>query len=188
MITLLPCSGDQSVLLIGAFAPFIAVVAHTPEAIKASAHFSPSTTTTSAASFRIKENCNNHVHRHFNIFRIHGAGCVVFETQAHLFISEEGDVSARFRQENDFLITQRLIIEPYAEINLFAQDVPDRGIGAGISDGKIGLQTRYEITRKFAPYVDVHYGRKFGETSSIAKQNGEDKDAFAGAIGLRLMF
>lgn len=111
-----------------------------------------------------------------------------FETEAHLFVSEHGDVTARLRQENDSLLTQKLILQPYAEINLSAQDVPEQEIGAGISDGKIGLQTRYELTRKFAPYIDVHYGRKFGETASIAKSEGEDKDELVGAIGLRLMF
>lgn len=111
-----------------------------------------------------------------------------FETEAHLFISEKGDVSARLREENDFLITQKLIIQPYAEINLFAQDVHDQDVGAGLSDGKIGLQTRYEFTRKFAPYVDVHYGRKFGETSAIARSNGEEDDELVGSVGLRLIF
>lgn len=111
-----------------------------------------------------------------------------FETEAHLFISDQGDVSVRLREENDFLLTQKLILQPYLEVNLFAQDVNEQDIGAGISDGKIGLQTRYEFTRKFAPYIDVHYGRKFGETASITKSNGEDKDELVGAIGLRLMF
>lgn len=111
-----------------------------------------------------------------------------FETEAHLFISNKGDVSARLREENDFLITQTLILQPYAEVNLFAQDVPEQDIGSGIANGEIGLQARYEITRKFAPYADVHYGRKFGETSSIAKSNGEDSDELIGSIGLRLMF
>ncbi len=111
-----------------------------------------------------------------------------FDTEAHLFISDKGDVSARLREENDFLVTQKLILQPYFEFNAYAQDVRDQGVGAGISDGKIGLQTRYEFTRKFAPYVDVHYGRKFGETASIAKSNGEDKDELVGAVGLRLMF
>ena len=111
-----------------------------------------------------------------------------FETEAHLFVSEHGDVSARLRGENDFLITQKLILQPYLEVNLSAHDVPERDVGAGIVDGKIGLQTRYEITRKFAPYVDIHYGRKFGETSSIAKSNGEDNDELVGSVGLRLMF
>lgn len=111
-----------------------------------------------------------------------------FETEAHLFISEEGDVSLRFRQENDFLITQRLITQPYLEANLYAQDVPDLDIGAGLSSAEIGIQTRYEFTRKFAPYLDLKYERKFGETSSIAKNNGEDNDALIGTIGLRTMF
>lgn len=119
---------------------------------------------------------------------INGLAPYFFETEAHVFVSEHGDVTARLRQENDVLLTQKLILQPYAEINLSAQDVPEQEIGAGISDGKIGLQTRYEFTRKFAPYIDVHYGRKFGETASIAKSDGEDKDELVGAIGLRLLF
>jgi copper resistance protein B len=111
-----------------------------------------------------------------------------FETEAHLFISGKGDASARLREENDFLLTQKLILQPYAEVNLNLQDVPERDLGAGLSDGQIGLQTRYEFTRKFAPYVDVHYDRKFGETSSIAKSIGEDNEDLIGTIGLRLMF
>ena len=111
-----------------------------------------------------------------------------FETEAHLFISENGDLTGRLRQENDFLLTQKLILQPYAEANLSAKEVPDQEMGAGLADAKIGLQTRYEITRKFAPYVDVHYGRKFGETSAIAKSNGEVNDELVGSIALRLMF
>lgn len=119
---------------------------------------------------------------------INGLAPYWFETEAHLFVSEHGDVTARLRQENDLLLTQQLILQPYVEVNLSAQDVHEQDIGAGVTDGKIGLQTRYEFTRKFAPYVDVHYGRKFGETSSIAKNHGEDNDELVGAIGLRLMF
>lgn len=111
-----------------------------------------------------------------------------FETEAHLFISDKGHVSARLREENDFLLTQRLILQPYAEVNLYLQDAPESDAGAGLGEGKIGLQTRYEITRKFAPYVDIHYGRKFGETASIAKSEGEDSNELIGSIGLRLMF
>lgn len=124
----------------------------------------------------------------YAVFGVSGLAPYFFETEAHLFISEEGDVSARLRQENEFLLTQRLILEPYAEINLFAQDVPEQDVGAGLADAEIGLQTRYEITRKFAPYVDVKYERKFGETSSIAKREEGDNDNFIAALGVRFMF
>lgn len=122
------------------------------------------------------------------VLGVNGLAPYFFETEAHLFLSDDGDLTARLREENDFLLTQRLILQPYAEINLSAQDVPEQDIGAGFTNGEIGLQTRYEITRKFAPYVDVRYERKFGQTSSIARSNGEDNDNFIGSIGLRLMF
>lgn len=124
----------------------------------------------------------------YAVFGVEGLAPYFFETEAHLFISDEGDVTARLRQENDFLVTQRLILQPYAEVNLSAQNVEDQEIGAGLTDGEIGLQTRYEFTRKFAPYVDVRYERKFGETSSIAKKNREDNDNVIAGVGLRLMF
>lgn len=110
------------------------------------------------------------------------------ETEAHLFLSDDGDVSARLRGETDFLFTQNLVLQPYAEANIFAQDVANQDVGAGLADAQVGLQLRYEFTRKFAPYVDVHYGRKFGETSSIAERHGEDKDDAALTFGLRVMF
>ena len=111
-----------------------------------------------------------------------------FETQAHLFISDKGFISARLREENDVLITQRLITQPYAEINLSLQNQPEQQLGKGLSDAVIGIQTRYEFTRQFAPYVDVRYERKFGDTIGIVQKDGETGDDFVASVGLRLMF
>jgi copper resistance protein B len=111
-----------------------------------------------------------------------------FETEAHFFVSQDGDVSFRLRGETDILLTQRLIFQPYAEANLFAQNVSEHEVGAGLSTGEFGLQTRYEITREIAPYIDLRYERKFGETASIAENDGEDVDDFIASVGLRLMF
>lgn len=119
---------------------------------------------------------------------VEGLAPYFFETEAHLFLADRGEISARLRLENDLLLTQRLILQPYLEVNLYAQDVPKRDIGAGISDAEFGVQTRYEITREFAPYIDLMYDRKFGETSSIARSDGRDADAFRITVGLRLMF
>ena len=111
-----------------------------------------------------------------------------FETEVHLFVSEDADLSVRIRQENEFLVTQKLITQPYVEVNLFAQDVPELEVGSGLSGAEFGIQIRYEFTRSFAPYVDVKYERKFGETSSIAKRNGEDNDVVIATIGVKLLF
>lgn len=119
---------------------------------------------------------------------VEGLAPYLFETKAHLFVSDKGDITARLGQENDLLITQRLITQPYFEINVSAHDIPEQQIGTGFTSGEFGIQTRYEITRKFAPYVDLRYERKLGETATIAKKHGEDQDNTIASIGLRLIF
>jgi copper resistance protein B len=111
-----------------------------------------------------------------------------FETEASLFVSDRGEVSARFEQSFDLLLTQRLIAEPHVEANVFAQDVPALGVGAGVADVKAGLQLRYEITRKFAPYVEVEWTRKLGETASLTRAAQGDVQERALRVGLRVWF
>ncbi len=121
-------------------------------------------------------------------FGVNGLAPYFFETESHIFVSERGNVTARLRQESDLLLTQKWILQPYFEVNLSAQNVQKQDIGAGVTDAQIGLQTRYEFIRKFAPYIDIHYGRKIGKTSSLTKKHGKDNDELVGTIGLRLMF
>jgi copper resistance protein B len=111
-----------------------------------------------------------------------------FETEASLFVSTEADVSLRLEQSLDLPITQSLIAEPHLEANLFAQDVEEIDVGAGISDVEAGLQLRYEITRKFAPYVDAVWSRKLGETASLARAEGENPEKTTIRLGLRFWF
>lgn len=111
-----------------------------------------------------------------------------FETEATGFLSTEGDVSARLEQSFELPVTQKFIAEPHAELEIFAQDVPERDIGAGFSSLEAGLQLRYEITRKFAPYVDLVWERDLGETASITRANGEDVDSTTLRFGIRAWF
>lgn len=111
-----------------------------------------------------------------------------FETEAHLFLSDDADLSFRLRQSLDVLITQRLVLEPHVELNVFAGDVPERGIGAGFSDIEAGLQLRLEITRKFAPYVDLVWESDLGETATIARAAGGRVEETTLRAGLRFWF
>ncbi|HEY0647169.1 copper resistance protein B [Phenylobacterium sp.] len=111
-----------------------------------------------------------------------------FEVEGALFLSNKGDVSARFEGSYDLRFTQRLILEPRVEVNLEAQDVPELGVGAGLSDAEVGLRLRYEIRREFAPYVGVHYERKFGDTADFARAAGEDRDDLRVVLGVRAWF
>jgi copper resistance protein B len=111
-----------------------------------------------------------------------------FETEASLFLSTKGEASFRFKQSFDILITQRLIVEPYVEVNAFARDVPDLNVGAGLSDIEAGLQLRYEIRRQFAPYVDLVWGRKLGQTFDLARAAGKAPEEMTFRLGIRSWF
>ena len=124
----------------------------------------------------------------YSVIGFEGLAPYFFETHAYFFLSEDGDFSARIKTGNEFLITQKLIIEPYIEANLFAQDVLKLEVGAGLSSAELGIQTRYELTRSFAPYIDLKYERKLGKTSSIAKSHGKSDDAFVGILGVKFLF
>ncbi|HNE27255.1 MAG TPA: copper resistance protein B, partial [Pseudomonadales bacterium] len=110
------------------------------------------------------------------------------EMEAHAFVSDEGDVSARLHVERDWLLTQKLIAQPYFEMNAFAQEVKELEVGSGLSDTKLGLQLRYEITRKFAPYIAVEYERLYGDTADYANSRGENSGDSTIKAGVRLLF
>src|SRR3546814_2211541 len=80
-----------------------------------------------------------------------------FEVGAQAFLSDKGDAHLRLEGSYDQRITQRLILQPAAEIDIAAQDVPELGIGSGLSDVELGLRLRYEFAREFAPYVGVNW-------------------------------
>lgn len=110
------------------------------------------------------------------------------EMDAHAFVSTRGDVGARLEQSIDFAITQRLILEPHVKLDVYASDVPELDIGSGISSIEAGTQLRYEITRKFAPYLDLVYETATGNTARIKRNNGEDPDDLTLRVGLRIAF
>lgn len=119
---------------------------------------------------------------------LEGLAPQMFETEAQLFLSEKGNYSARLKQEVDIFLTQRLIMQPYFETELFAQDVPELEVKSGMSDLELGVATRYEITRKFAPYFALRYHTKTFGTADLAKQLGQRVDNFIVAAGIRLRF
>ncbi len=111
-----------------------------------------------------------------------------FETKAHAFLSNEGDLSARFNQSIELRITQDFIAQPYTELNFSVRDVPDLQVGTGLTNIELGLQLRYEIDRKFAPYVDLNYTQLTGETAHIAHTSGESTDDVTLRGGIRFWF
>ncbi|UAB77499.1 copper resistance protein B [Erythrobacter sp. SCSIO 43205] len=119
---------------------------------------------------------------------VQGLAPYMFHVDGALFLSDRGDLTARLEGEYDQRITQRLIVQPRLEVELSAQDIRERGIGAGITKIEPGVRLRYEIEREFAPYIGLEYEAKLGETADIARSASEDPDGLKVVIGLRAWF
>ena len=63
-----------------------------------------------------------------------------FETEFALFVSEDADVSARLTASTDFLITQRLILQPRFETEASIQEVREFQVGQGLNYLDLGLR------------------------------------------------
>lgn len=111
-----------------------------------------------------------------------------FELEAMAYLSDRGDLSGRIGGYYDQRITQRLILQPRAEVNIAAQSDRVRGIGSGISDVELGLRLRYELRREFAPYVGVVWIRRLGETARLSRAAGEGAADASVVAGVRVWF
>lgn len=107
---------------------------------------------------------------------------------ATAYLGQGGQTAARLDLEYDSLLTNRLILQPHLEVNLYGQDDPERGIGSGLSTIDAGLRLRYEITRRFAPYVGIVHERAFGRTARLRLDAGDDSRDTRIVAGVRFWF
>lgn len=126
--------------------------------------------------------------RTFAALGIEGLAPYWFLTQGALFVSDHGDVLARFEGSYDMRLFQRVVLQPQLEMNLAAQDVPELEVGAGLSNLELGLRLRYEWRRELAPYVGFSYDRAFGETADLARAEGDGRSDYGFVAGLRAWF
>ena len=121
-------------------------------------------------------------------FGVQGVAPYWFEVEATMYVGEDGRTAARFSGEYELLLTQRLILQPKIELELYGKDDPANAIGAGLADSEIGLRLRYEIRRELAPYVGLVWTRSYGQTADFARAAGHDTDDLQFVAGLRVWF
>lgn len=116
-----------------------------------------------------------------------------FEVEGTVFLSTRGELTARFEGEYDLRLTQSLILQPRAEVDLSLEDMPDIGIGAGLSTASLGARLRYEFfpdsgPAVVAPYIGVEFEQAFGRTADFRRAEGESAGGVRILGGLRIWF
>lgn len=111
-----------------------------------------------------------------------------FEVEASAYIEPSGRTHVRIETEYDLLITNRLILQPLVEFEVYGRADRERLIDTGLSTGELGFRVRYELRREFAPYVGVVWTRRFFGSADLAREAGENVAGTRLAIGLRAWF
>ncbi len=119
-------------------------------------------------------------------FGVQGLAPYWFEVEATGYVSDDGQTAVRLEADYELLLTNRLVLRPLAEFNLYGKSKVERGIGAGLSSADVGLRMRYEVRREFAPYIGLTWNNTFGETRELAEASGDAISRLRLVAGLRL--
>jgi copper resistance protein B len=111
-----------------------------------------------------------------------------FEVEASAYVEPSGRTHVRVETEYDLLITNRLVLQPLVEFEVYGRADRERLIGTGLSTGELGVRLRYEFRREFAPYLGVVWSRRFFGTADLARAAGEEVAGTRLAVGLRTWF
>ena len=116
------------------------------------------------------------------------ARTVWFEVELTGYIGASGRTHIRGEVEYELLLTNRLVLQPLLELELFGKSDPERGVGAGLSTTDLGFRLRYEFRRELAPYVGVTWNNKWAGTADFAEAAGEETSGARFVTGVRLWF
>jgi copper resistance protein B len=119
---------------------------------------------------------------------VQGLAPYKFEVSATAYLGEHGQSALVAEAEYELLLSNRLILQPLLEVELRGRDDPRRGIGSGLSTAEAGLRLRYEVTRRFAPYLGMVHERAYGGTADHRRQADEPVRDTRWVAGVRWWF
>lgn len=121
-------------------------------------------------------------------FGVQGLAPYFFETELTAFVGESGRTALRLGAEYEARLTNRLILQPSAGINVYGKDDPAAMVGSGLNDAEFGLRLRYEIRREIAPYAGVEWTRRFGDGADMARAAGDSASDVRALAGIRFWY
>ena len=122
------------------------------------------------------------------VLGLHGMAPYFFETDAYVYIGQDRQVSFNLETERDLLLTQKLIIQPYLDINMVLSDDSNYAKKTGLNSVQVGLETRYEINKKVMPFMDVAYGYNKGVQETAWQKSSSSENAWFYGAGIRFKF
>ena len=122
------------------------------------------------------------------VLGIQGLAPYYFETDAYVYIGRDDQISLSLELERDVLLTQKLILKPYLDMMVILKDGSEFAKKTGFNQTQFGLETRYEINKRFMPFIDIAYVYDRGEKRQIDDAYAQKQADWLYGVGLRLRF
>jgi copper resistance protein B len=111
-----------------------------------------------------------------------------FDLEMTAYVGAAGRTHFRVEVKYELLLTNRLKLQPLAELEIYGKSDPEHEMGRGLATTELGLRARYEIWRELAPYVGMVWNRKHGQTAALASDAGRRTSRTTFSTGLRVWF
>lgn len=122
----------------------------------------------------------------FLAFGAQGLAPYWFDIEATGYVGDDGRLSARLKAAYEMRFTNRLILVPSVEANAYSKSESERGVGAGLGNIEAGIRLRYELHRKFAPYIGYVWERSFAGTADRRRLAGDPVNERRFVAGIRM--
>lgn len=118
----------------------------------------------------------------------HGMAPYFFETDAYLYAGQDQQWRFSLETERDLLLTQKLILKPYLDVDVVFSDDSKYAQKTGLSRVETGLETRYEISKQIMPFIDVSYEYQKGNEETTWQQRTDSEQGWLYGAGIRFKF
>lgn len=125
---------------------------------------------------------------HYAVLSFSGLAPYWFEMDNSLMVNEEGDIQLRSETEYEWRLSQTAYLQPRVEITANVTDSEKYRRESGLSNLRVGLRYRQEISREFAPYIGVYWNQALGNTADRLQREERQTHETGIVVGARVWF
>lgn len=119
---------------------------------------------------------------------IQGLAPYYFDTDLALYSDGDGHSQLVLESEYEWMLTQRWVLVPSAELVANGSDRPQYAEQSGFSKAELGLRLRYEWEPEIGPYLGVQHERSLGDTAQERRSTGEHTESTRWVMGISAWF
>jgi copper resistance protein B len=138
------------------------------------------------AQVGVREDLDSGPRRTWGAVGIQGLAPNFFEFSPTFYFRDGGNGAGRLEGSYDLRVTQRLLVQPQAELNFYSKNDPGRGTGRGCPTSIPGYASAMRSAGNARPMWAFVYAGKYGDTATYARQAGEAVDSPTFVFGIRV--